>query len=60
MKGFDTSNGPDFPLDPSDLLPKVLVPEDLKKKTGMTKIKENTLKDTKYIKYKNNFLYKIL
>ena len=29
-KGFDMSNGPDFPLDPSDLLPEVLVPEDLK------------------------------
>ena len=44
------SNGPDFPLDPSDLLPEVLVPEGLKlKKTGMTKIRENTLKDTKYI-----------
>ena len=30
MKGFDTSNGPDFSLDPSDLLSEVLVPEDLK------------------------------
>ena len=30
MKGFDTSRGPDFPLDPSDLLLEVLVLEGLK------------------------------
>ena len=29
-KGFDTSNGPDFPLDPSDLRLEVLVLEGLK------------------------------
>ena len=30
MNGFDTSNGPDFPLDPSDVLLEVLVLEGLK------------------------------
>ena len=49
MKGFDTSRGPDFPLDPSNLLLEVLVPESLKGKTAIIKIKEETLKDPKYI-----------
>ena len=35
MKGFDTSNGPDFPLAPSDLLPEVVDPESLKRKTSI-------------------------
>ena len=35
MKGFDTSNGPDFPLAPLDLLLEVVDLEGLKRKTSM-------------------------
>ena len=43
------SKGPDFPLDPSDLLLEVLVPKGLKRKTSIIKIGEKTLKNPKYM-----------
>ena len=36
MKGFDTSNGPDFPLAPSDLLLEVVDLKNLKGEVRMT------------------------
>ena len=44
MKGFDTSNGPDFPLAPLDLLLEVVDLEDLKGEVCMTQIKETIYK----------------
>ena len=43
MKGFDTSNDPDFPLAPSDLLLEVVDLKDLKE-VRMTRIKESIYK----------------
>ena len=40
-KGFDTSNGPDFPLAPLDLLLEVVDLEDLKGEVRRTQIKES-------------------